>query len=148
MNSVASDTSLKANLPGGRCAAMALCRRALLSLSLAVVAGTFACPALAQRQPAGIFDWEARAGNAKVRGQYVFEASGRFRMSVLGVEPPPTYSGRWEMRQGNVILHTQDGSVQTYRWDNADLVLVANTAGMPTEPVVLKHRTGSPPSAP
>lgn len=118
------------------------CRRVLLSLSLALVAAAFACPALAQRQPAGTFDRVARTGDVTIKTQYVFEAGGQFRLTVLGVDRSPTYSGRWQMRQGNVILHTQDGGEQTFRWENADLVLIANTTGMPAEPVVLKRRAG------
>jgi len=115
----------------------------ILALCVALLLEIAAGPTWAQRQPDGAFDWEMHSGKATLKGEYVFEPGGTFRMRVLSIDPPAAYSGRWEMRQGNIVLHSQDGGEQTFRWDNNTLLLIANTNGMPAEPIVLKPRAGS-----
>lgn len=110
----------------------------LLKSVVALVAMNCGQEVLAQRQPFGVYEWEA-AGEIKMRGVYFFEADGVYRF-VVHTEPPFAHAGRWEIRQGDVVVHAGDGSEQTYRWQGSDLVLVANTTGMPSEPVVLKRR--------
>jgi hypothetical protein len=114
---------------------------AAFCLALAILGSTFAGAALAQRQPVGRFEWEARDGDLKVGGEYLFEPGGRYRMTVAGIKPPVTYVGRWEMRQDTVVVYAQDGGEQTYRWEGGDLVLVGNTTGLPAGRIVLRHRT-------
>lgn len=103
---------------------------------------------MAQRQPVGTFDWEARDGDVKVGGEYLFAPGGRYRMTVAGIKPPVTYVGRWEMRQDTVVVYAQDGGEQTYRWEGGDLVLVGNTTGLPAGKIVLRHRARSAPRSP
>lgn len=110
----------------------------LRSLFAAVVALGISQDVLAQRLPVGVFDWEA-LGEIKMRGTYIFEADGTYRFRVHS-DPPFGYAGRWEMRQADVVMHAQDGSEQTYRWQGNELVLVANSTGMPDERVALKLR--------
>lgn len=106
-------------------------------LALVVVLGA-AQEVLAQRLPVGVFEWEA-LGEMKMRGTYVFEADGSYRFRVHS-DPPWGHAGRWEMRGADVVMHAQDGSEQTYRWQGNELVLVANSTGMPDERVALRLR--------
>lgn len=123
-------------------------QQALMWLALAILGSTFASASLAQRLPVGSFDWEARDGDLKVAGEYLFEPGGRYRMTVAAIKPPVTYVGRWEMREDTVVLYAQDGGEQTYRWENGDLVLVGSTTGLPAGKIVLKHRTRPSPRSP
>lgn len=117
--------------------------RSLVAIGVAMSLGH---AALAQRLPVGVFDWEA-LGEIKMRGTYIFEADGTFRFRVHS-DPPFGYAGRWEMRQADVVMHAQDGSEQTYRWQGNELVLVGNSTGMPEERVALRLRVEERKDAP
>ncbi len=123
-----------------------LCRMILRSLVALVIALSVSHSALAQRLPVGVFDWEA-LGEMKMRGTYIFEADGTYRFRVHS-DPPFSHQGRWEMRQNDVVMHAQDGSEQTYRWQGNELVLVANSTGMPDERVALRLRVEEPKDPP
>jgi hypothetical protein len=115
-------------------------RRIFLSLLL-----TLAMSARGQTPPIGIYYWEDSVDGVKLVGEYIFDRDEKVYLTIRGIEPLFKYSGRWELREQNVVIHAADGGEQTYMWVDGDLVLIANTTGMPKEKVVLKPRTRGQP---